>query len=169
MFWFWVILRGCKVHCCVLSVLRFLNLKRFPRTWAQVGEGWRRPRCKLHRHSAPRPTPELTRLYCMALCVYVCSESTVVLSHDVFIALRVLPCSHQPLHSTLAIFCFSNMLYFFIFYSVCLTNWTKDFRMRQLYVKCFVPYLFTLKVTSILIQEHKYLLKINSKRVEPWN
>lgn len=61
-----------RVCCCLRSVLRFLNLKRFPRTRAQVGEGWRRPRCKLHRHSHPRLTPGPLPVYCSSrACVSV--------------------------------------------------------------------------------------------------
>lgn len=64
-----------KADCRSESALRFLNLKRFPRTRAQVGEGWKRPRCKLHRLVTTTPvpralTPPRTRLYCRT-CVHV--------------------------------------------------------------------------------------------------
>lgn len=77
--------------------LRFLNLKRFPRTRAQVGEGWRRPRCKLHRHR-PRAHPPSPAFIVRGGCV--CSESTVVLSHDVFTARGA--CSRCTRHSQYA-------------------------------------------------------------------
>ncbi|CAK1542100.1 unnamed protein product [Leptosia nina] len=69
-----------------VSVLRLLNLKRFPRTGSQVGEGWRRPRCKLHRLvTAPRtPHPAappavivVRRVDAVCVCLF---QSTVVLS-----------------------------------------------------------------------------------------
>lgn len=84
-----------KADCRSRSALRLLNLKRFPRTRAQVDEGWKRPRCKLHRLAQRSPCPPRCARppYCSKFgvygtCVYGCSESTVVLRHDVFIAMR---------------------------------------------------------------------------------
>lgn len=54
--WFESLWLSYKVCFRLRSTLRFLNLKRFPRTRARVGEGWRRPRCKLHRHNVT-PSP----------------------------------------------------------------------------------------------------------------
>lgn len=98
---------GDRVHSCVWSVLRFLNLKRFPRTRAQVGEGWRRPRCKLHRHSSP-----CSPLHCSAVCA-LCVSARVNCCAEPRRFHGGPRARRQPLHSTLAIFCSCNMLCFY--------------------------------------------------------
>lgn len=106
-----------KADCRSESALRFLNLKRFPRTRAQVGEGWKRPRCKLHRLVTTTPVPRaltplapgfIVELVCT--CGYVClfrincCAGCRMLRHNSFLVLRGARCE-WPRNLILAIFC----------------------------------------------------------------
>lgn len=116
--WFWFLLRESRVYFGTASILRFLNLKRFPRTRAQVG--WRLEEAAVQTASS-QSTPYASRHPPLAFivvtsvheCACVCSESTVVLRHDadVFITPGEPRSSCTSLDSSNAIFCCSDIVF----------------------------------------------------------